>query len=639
MKKFIVPILALLILVGFKAATTRTITGLVISTDDNLPILGVYLKSLPSNTTTSTDKNGKFSIIIPETDTKLVASYIGYGTKTFKLGKSNNVTIKLNADTKTLNEVVVVSAGQVQQKEIAYNNASAAKQKTYGLQSRTAAGAPAPSMMSAPNYDSESYAGITENGFKNPLKEALSTFSIDVDAASYSNVRRFINNGTLPPKDAVRIEEMINYFDYNYAQPTGNDPVNIQTELAPAPWNPQHRLVQIGLKAKTIATDNLPASNLVFLIDVSGSMSSANKLPLLISSLKLLTDQLRDKDKVAIVVYAGQSGLVLPSTSGDAKASIKDALNKLSAGGSTAGGAGLQLAYKVAGENFIKGGNNRIILATDGDFNVGISSDNEMERLIEEKRKSGIFLTVLGYGMGNYKDSKMEILANKGNGNYAYIDNISEARKVLVNEFGGTLFTVAKDVKLQIEFNPAKVQAYRLIGYENRMLKDEDFNDDKKDAGEMGSGHTVTALYEIIPVGVKSSFANKVDDLKYQKTAKSATTYTGDEMLTIKLRYKLPDQHISKSMQKAINDNQSANTSVNFRFAAAIAEFGMLLRQSEYKQNSSFAQVITLAEGAMGKDKEGYRSEFLRLAKSAQLMAKDLLSIVEVENGSEQTIK
>jgi len=639
MKKIIVPILALLILVGFKAATTRTIAGLVLSTDDNLPIPGVYIKSLPSNTTASTDKNGKFSISIPETDNKLVASYIGYETKTFKLGKSNNLTIKLKADAQTLKEVVVVSAGQAQQQEVAYNNASAAKQKAYGLQSRTAVGATAPIMMSAPSYETESYAGITENGFKNPLKEALSTFSIDVDAASYSNVRRFINNGTLPPKDAVRIEEMINYFDYNYVQPTGNDPVNIQTELAPAPWNPQHRLVQIGLKAKTIATDNLPASNLVFLIDVSGSMSSANKLPLLISSLKLLTDQLRDKDKVAIVVYAGQSGLVLPSTSGDAKASIKDALNKLSAGGSTAGGAGLQLAYKVAGENFIKGGNNRIILATDGDFNVGISSDNEMERLIEEKRKSGIFLTVLGYGMGNYKDSKMEILANKGNGNYAYIDNINEARKVLVNEFGGTLFTVAKDVKLQIEFNPAKVQAYRLIGYENRMLKDEDFNDDKKDAGEMGSGHTVTALYEIIPVGVKSSFANKVDDLKYQKTTKSATTYTGDEMLTIKLRYKLPDESTSKSMQKAINDNQSATTSVNFRFAAAIAEFGMLLRQSEYKQNSSFAQVITLAEGAMGKDKEGYRSEFLRLAKSAQLMAKDLLSIVEVENGREQVIK
>ncbi|MFA6276945.1 MAG: von Willebrand factor type A domain-containing protein [Pedobacter sp.] len=635
MKKFIVPILALLILVGFKATTTRTITGVVISNDDNLPIPGVYLKSLPSNTTASTDKNGKFSISIPETDIKLVVSYIGFETQTFKLGKSNNLTITLKADAQTLSEVIVVSAGQAQQKEVAYNNASAAKQKAYGLQGKVAG----MQVMSAPNYDTESYAGITENGFKNPLKEALSTFSIDVDAASYSNVRRFINNGTLPPKDAVRIEEMINYFDYNYAQPTGNDPVNIQTELAPAPWNPQHRLVQIGLKAKTIATDNLPASNLVFLIDVSGSMSSANKLPLLISSLKLLTDQLRDKDKVAIVVYAGQSGLVLPSTSGDAKASIKDALNKLSAGGSTAGGAGLQLAYKVAGENFIKGGNNRIILATDGDFNVGISSDNEMERLIEEKRKSGIFLTVLGYGMGNYKDSKMEILANKGNGNYAYIDNINEARKVLVNEFGGTLFTVAKDVKLQIEFNPAKVQAYRLIGYENRMLKDEDFNDDKKDAGEMGSGHTVTALYEIIPVGVKSSFANKVDDLKYQKTAKSASTYTGDEMLTIKLRYKLPDQNTSKSMQKAINDNPSANTSVNFRFAAAIAEFGMLLRQSEYKQNSSFAQVITLAEGAMGKDKEGYRSEFLRLAKSAQLMAKDLLSIVEVENGSEQIIK
>ncbi|MBB2146517.1 DUF3520 domain-containing protein [Pedobacter sp. LMG 31464] len=637
MKKLLIPILALLILVGFKAATIRTITGVVVDNTDNLAIPGVSIKSLPSNKTASTNKTGKFSISIPETDTKLVVSFIGYETQTIKLGKADNLTIKLKADAKALSEVVIVgAAAQAQRKEeLAYNAVTKSKQQVYGLQGRVAG----MQIMSAPNYETESYAGVNENGFKNPLKDALSTFSIDVDAASYSNIRRFINNGSLPPKDAVRIEEMINYFDYNYTQPTGNDPVNIQTELAPAPWNPQHRLVQIGLKAKTISTENLPASNLVFLIDVSGSMNSANKLPLLVSSLKLLTDQLRDKDKVAIVVYAGQSGLVLPSTSGDAKASIKDALNKLSAGGSTAGGAGLQLAYKVAGENFIKGGNNRIILATDGDFNVGVSSDNEMERLIEDKRKSGIFLTVLGYGMGNYKDSKMEILANKGNGNYAYIDNINEARKVLVNEFGGTLFTVAKDVKLQIEFNPAKVQAYRLIGYENRMLKDEDFNDDKKDAGEMGSGHTVTALYEIIPVGVKSSFANKVDDLKYQKTTKAANTYTGDEMLTIKLRYKLPDQNTSKSIQKSINDNQSASTSVNFRFAAAIAEFGMLLRQSEYKQNSSFTQVIALAEGAMGKDKEGYRSEFLRLAKSAQLMAKDLLSIVEVENGSEQIIK
>ena len=349
----------------------------------------------------------------------------------------------------------------------------------------------------------------------------------------------------------------------------------------------------------------------------------------MVSSFKLLTDQLRPIDKVAIVVYAGNSGLVLPSTAGNEKATIKEALNKLQAGGSTAGGAGIQLAYKVAGENFIKGGNNRIILATDGDFNVGASSDNDMQSLIEDKRKSGVFLTVLGYGMGNYKDSKMEVLANKGNGNYAYIDNINEARKVLINEFGGTLFTVAKDVKLQIEFNPTKVQAYRLIGYENRMLKDEDFNNDLKDAGVMGAGHTVTALYEIIPTGVNSHFANPVDDLKYQKAPKTESTYQGNEMLTVKLRYKKPDANTSKSIQKVVIDNVQTKTSDNFRFAAAVAEFGMLLRDSEFKQNSSYDQLIELASSSLGKDKEGYRSEFLKLAKSTSLMARDLLTIAK----------
>lgn len=622
MKKLSFALLALFLFIGFKAVNFKTISGSVSDQLDGSPIVMASLKSLPSKTMTQTNREGKFNLKVPESDTELQVTYIGYGTKTIKYNKSTTYKIQLNANKPLLEEVMVVGPKKI--REHALNFAAPI------LVQDNASYAPLAGKISGlhqEHKDTESYSSIVENGFKDPLKDALSTFSIDVDAASYSNVRRFINNGSLPPKDAVRIEEMINYFDYNYAQPTGKDPINIITELAPAPWNPQHRLVQIGLKAKTIATDNLPASNLVFLIDVSGSMNSANKLPLLVSSFKLLTDQLRAQDKVAIVVYAGQSGLVLPSTPGDAKTSIKDALNKLSAGGSTAGGAGLQLAYKVASENFIKGGNNRIILATDGDFNVGASSDDEMQKLIEQKRKSGIFLTVLGYGMGNYKDSKMEILANKGNGNYAYIDNINEARKVLVNEFGGTLFTIAKDVKLQVEFNPNKVQAYRLIGYENRLLKDEDFNNDLKDAGEMGSGHTVTALYEIIPTGVNSSFAPKVDALKYQKPFNTQNKYDGNEMLTVKIRYKLPDQEVSKKMQLAIGDNQKKNTSDNFRFAAALAEFGMLLRQSDFKQNSSFDQVISLAEGAMGRDKEGYRSEFLKLAKSTQLMAKDLLTI------------
>ena len=621
MKKLLFILLAVFLFIGFKAVDFKTISGSVVDGSDGSAIAMASLKSLPSKTVTKTNLQGRFSIKIPQTDTALQISYAGYLTKTIKLNKHIEFKIEMLPQSNNLKEVLVKAYGQTQKREVAASSSMVFSRNAPAPLAGRIAG------IYHEDRNTESYSSIQENGFKDPLKDALSTFSIDVDAASYSNVRRYINNGSLPPKDAVRIEEMINYFDYNYAQPTSKDPINILTELAPAPWNPQHRLVQIGLKAKTIATDNLPASNLVFLIDVSGSMNSANKLPLLVSSLKLLTDQLRAKDKVAIVVYAGQSGLVLPSTPGDAKTSIKDALNKLSAGGSTAGRAGLQLAYKVASENFITGGNNRIILATDGDFNVGISSDDEMQKLIEQKRKSGIFLTVLGYGMGNYKDSKMEVLADKGNGNYAYIDNINEARKVLVNEFGGTLFTVAKDVKLQVEFNPAKVQAYRLIGYENRLLKDEDFNDDQKDAGEMGSGHTVTALYEIIPVGVKSSFAPKVDELKYQKPNKTQSAYDGDEMLTVKIRYKLPDQETSKKMQLSINDNLKTSTSDNFRFAAALAEFGMLLRQSDFKQNSSFEQVITLAEGAMGKDKEGYRSEFLKLANSTHLMAKDLLTI------------
>ncbi|RYG09630.1 MAG: DUF3520 domain-containing protein, partial [Chitinophagaceae bacterium] len=571
-----------------------------------LAIAGAHLKSSPSQTLAISDGNGKFTMQLPETDTEVTVSYLGFKSQTIKIGKQKYINVKLKVNKDLLKEIVVTAGGVVRQEAFSLVAGPANKRhadlsgKIVGLQVRP--------------LESESYAGISENTFHKVSKSPLSTFSIDVDAASYSNVRRFINNGSLPPKDAVRIEEMVNYFDYDYAQPTGNDPVRLETELAPAPWNNQHRLVKIGLKAKTIDTDNLPASNLVFLIDVSGSMNAPNKLPLLVSSLKLLTDQLRANDKVAIVVYAGNSGLVLPATNGNQKATIKEALNKLAAGGSTAGGAGINLAYKVAGENFIKNGNNRIILATDGDFNVGASSDSDMQSLIEEKRKSGIFLTVLGYGMGNYKDSKMETLANKGNGNYAYIDNISEARKVLVNEFGGTLFTVAKDVKLQIEFNPAKVQAYRLIGYENRMLNDEDFNNDIKDAGEMGAGHTVTALYEIIPVGIKSSFAGVVDDLKYQTVPKQESPYEGNEMLTIKLRYKKPDENKSEVMHKIVFDNVKMKTTDNFRFAAAVAEFGMLLRESNFKQNSSYAQVIELASGALGSDKEGYRSEFLKLA-------------------------
>jgi Ca-activated chloride channel homolog len=468
----------------------------------------------------------------------------------------------------------------------------------------------------AVNHDREGYDGIAENNFKAVTEDALSTFSIDVDAASYSNVRRMLSIGQLPPAGAVRIEEMINYFKYDYKTPTNNDPFSINTEIAACPWNPQHQLVSVGLQGKRIPVGDLPASNLVFLIDVSGSMSDANKLPLVQQSLKLLVDQLRDKDRVALVVYAGNAGLVLPSTSGAEKMKIKDAIDRLESGGSTAGGAGIQLAYKTAQDHFMKGGNNRIILCSDGDFNVGTSSDAALETLIETERKSGVYLTILGYGMGNYQDAKMQKLATRGNGNHAYIDNLSEARKVLVKEFGGTLFTIAKDVKLQVEFNPSQVQAYRLVGYENRMLNKEDFNDDLKDAGELGSGHTVTALYEIIPVGIKSEFIKPVDQLKYQKKNQYASA-TSNELMTIKFRYKQPDGGVSKLITHPVVAGTSP-ASDNFRFAAAVAEFGMVLRNSAFKQQGSYDNAWKLAKGALGNDEEGYRAEFLRLIRNAQ---------------------
>lgn len=473
-------------------------------------------------------------------------------------------------------------------------------------------------------FNTEDYDNIVENKFLAATKDPLSTFSIDVDEAAYSNVRRYLENGSLPPAGAVRIEEMINYFDYVYPKPENGEPFTVNTEISDCPWNTQHRLVHIGLQGKEISLDKLPPSNMVFLIDVSGSMNEPNKLPLVQASLNMLVDQLREKDKVAIVVYAGNAGLVLPTTNGSNKAKIKEAINDLEAGGSTAGGEGIQLAYKVAKDNFIKEGNNRIILTTDGDFNVGVSSDDELVRLIENERKAGVFLSVLGYGMGNYKDNKMQQLADKGNGNHSYIDNINEAKKVLVNEFGSTLFTIAKDVKIQIEFNPSKVQAYRLIGYENRMLASEDFNDDTKDAGELGSGHTVTALYEIIPAGIKDSFIKSIDPLKYQVNNKRIADENSPEIMTIKLRYKDPVGEVSKLINHPVIDSQLKleNTSENFRFSASVAEFGLLLRNSEYKQQSSFSQVVLLAKSAKGKDGNGYRSEFIRLVESATSFVK-----------------
>ncbi len=464
----------------------------------------------------------------------------------------------------------------------------------------------------------EDYESFVENAFESPKTAPLSTFSIDVDNASYTNVRRMINNGQKVPKDAVRVEEMVNFFKYNYAQPNDQHPFAIQTELSHSPWNTDTKILKIGLQGKNIPTLDLPASNLVFLIDVSGSMSAANKLPLLKQSMKILVNELRAKDKVSIVVYAGAAGLVLPPTSGDEKETINNALEKLNAGGSTAGGEGITLAYKIAAENFIKGGNNRVILATDGDFNVGSSSNADMENLIEEKRKSGVFLTCLGYGMGNYKDSKMEILANKGNGNYAYIDTIQEANRFLGKEFKGSMFAIAKDVKIQIEFNPNQVKAYRLIGYENRKLRPEDFKNDAIDAGELGSNHSVTALYEIIPAGSKSKFYTEADELKYTTTTPTENKYT-NELATIKFRYKKPDGDQSIEMVQTIENKSSLlqNTSDDFKFSNAVAWFGLKLRDSKLIASSSSKDIIALAKQGLSNDSEGYRAEFIRLVEAA----------------------
>ncbi len=465
----------------------------------------------------------------------------------------------------------------------------------------------------------EDYDNFVENQFESPKSAPLSTFSIDVDNASYTNVRRFINNGQTVPKDAVKVEEMMNFFKYKYPQPQDQNPFSINTEYSECPWNPKHQLLKIGLQGKNIPTESLPASNLVFLIDVSGSMSDANKLPLLKQSLKILVNELRKKDKVAIVVYAGAAGMVLPPTTGDEKQTIIDALEKLNAGGSTAGGAGIELAYKLAQENFIKGGNNRVILATDGDFNVGASSNTDMQTLIEEKRKSGVFLTCLGYGMGNYKDSKMETLSNKGNGNYAYIDNIQEANRFLGKEFKGSMFAIAKDVKIQIEFNPKQVQAYRLIGYENRKLRPEDFTNDAIDAGELGSGHTVTALYELIPTGVKSDFLNNMPDLKYTKVDTNENNYS-DELATIKFRYKKPDGDKSIEMVKVI-ENKSIplkNSSDDFKFSTAVAWFGLKLRDSNLVPNKSSEDIKKLAKEGLSNDEDGYKAEFIRLVETVK---------------------
>jgi len=605
MKNYVILIIAFLSLSGFKPDKPRVISGTVYDNVTQKGLAGVQVQVVGSMVSAGTNQNGHYTIAVPVGKLQLSFALKGYESATMTLGKSSTLNVYLKAkiiykaDTmayrasnypvrsdknvdqllKKMEGVQVGSNGTITHQGQAITNVRInAKEYKGGSVSQSMQSAPVAALnevqvingysqqaMQGRSYDpaivpnqirakagAESYDRIVENKFEDPLSTPLSTFAVDVDAASYSNVRRYINGGQLPPKNAVRIEEMVNYFHYDLAAPTNSDPVAIHTELSTAPWNPQHQLVRIGLKAKEVKTDKLPPSNLVFLIDVSGSMGQPNKLPLVKASIKMLVDNLRPIDHVAIVVYASEVGVKLESTPGNEKEKIKDVIDQLNAGGSTAGGAGIIMAYRIARDKFIPGGNNRIILATDGDFNVGPSSDKDMEQLIEDERDSKVSISILGFGMGNLKDSKMERMADKGHGNYAYIDNITEASKSMVSEFGGTLFTVAKDVKVQVEFNPAKVQAYRLLGYEDRFLNKEDFNNDAKLGGDMGVGHTVTALYEIIPVGVKDNFTNSVDPLKYQKPAETRNTNTSSELMTVKFRYKQPDADVSKMEQVSV---------------------------------------------------------------------------------------
>lgn len=633
------------------------ISGTVVSADDGLGLPGVNVAVKETTRGTQTDFDGKYTLKAEKGET-LVFSYLGMISQEIKVRNSKEINVSLKSD--VLLDVVAVqgyrvtseplpnvAAVTVTAKEIeGKSNATflqSLQGQVPGLKISTGSGAPGngkavigadvvmrivPSEEKTPydkyfqehyyNNDSESYEGFIENQFESAQSNPVSTFSIDVDNASYTNIRRFINNGQTVPKDAVRIEEMINFFKYDYPKPTGQHPFSIHTEYSDAPWNPNHKLVRIALQGKEIPTDKLPKSNFVFLVDVSGSMNSANKLPLLKASMKVLLDELRNEDRVSIVYYASGVGVLLEPTKATEKSKIIEAIDNMRAGGGTSGAAGLELAYQMAEKHFVKGGNNRIILATDGDFNIGKSSDKDMQELIEEKRKSGVFLTCLGFGMGNYKDSKMTTLSKKGNGNYAYIDNIQEANRFLGKEFKGSMYAIAKDVKIQIEFNPAHVQAYRLIGYEMRKLRNEDFTNDAIDAGELGSGHTVTALYEVIPNGVKSEFYTYQNDLKY--TQNTTLGQYQNELATVKFRYKKPDGDKSTEMVHTIPNQKTAlqNASKDFKFATSVAWFGLKLRDSKLIPNKDSNEIIKLAKEGLQNDTDGYKAEFIRLVESVK---------------------
>jgi Ca-activated chloride channel homolog len=607
-------LLLLLVLVSTAAAPTNTdpktgrITGHV-RDQGGAPLANAQVFVVGTALNALTDAAGGYNLAaVPQGTVQLRAAFIGYksvqASVTVRAGRTTTHDFTLEATATQMEELVVIDA---------VPTTAAPTQSGMGALSVN------PWRQQREPGNTEAYARIEDNRFLAASANPLSTFSIDVDRASYSNVRRFLSQGALPPADAVRLEELVNYFSYTYPDHTGSQPFAVSTDVGACPWAPDHRLVRIGLHAKHVATRDLPPSNLVFLIDVSGSMQSEDKLPLVKQAFRALVQELRAQDRVAIVVYAGAAGLVLPSTSGSDKETILAAIDRLEAGGSTAGGAGLRLAYDVARENYLPEGNNRLILATDGDFNVGLSSDAEMIRLVETRREEGTFLTVLGFGTGNLKDTKMEQMADKGNGHYAYIDNFREAHKVFVREFGGTLFTVGKDVKIQVEFNPARVQAYRLLGYENRLLAKEDFADDKKDAGEIGAGHTVTALYEVVPVGPEP-VALGSDSLTYQQVTLRPSANRSPELLTVRLRYKDPQGTRSRLFSTAVVDREERGSS-DLRFASAVAAFAMVLRNSEFKGDASYELVLRLAQEARGEDPDGYRSEFISMVERARSLS------------------
>jgi len=607
------------------AVETATIEGHVRDAATAAPVANARVLIVGTTLAAMTDSGGYYRIAnIPVGTYTVRGMFIGYAPDTARilLVADQTVTIDLRLKlSTTVLEAIVVDGASIAAASRAYFDAKQAQNGIITIRGgRDEWVVREPWRRQGQPGNREQYDEIVENPFIAVAADPLSTFSIDVDRASYSNMRRFImQDGQLPPRDAVRIEELVNYFPYSYAEPEGDAPLAIHAEVGPAPWRAQHRLVRIGLQAKRMHLENLPPSNFVFLLDVSGSMMDEDKLPLVRSAMRLLVNELRAKDRVAIVVYAGSAGLVLSSTPGSEKEKILDAIDRLQAGASTAGGAGIRRAYDEAVANFIRGGNNRVILATDGDFNVGVSSDADMVQLIEEKRKTGVFLTVLGVGEGNLQAAKMEKLADHGNGNYAYLDNLSEARKVLVHELGGTLYTVAKDVKIQVEWNPGRVRAYRLIGYENRMLRNEDFTDDRKDAGEVGSGHAVTALYEVVLVGTENDVEIRMpDSLRYQRRRPEPSATAGPELLFVKVRYKAPDGDESRLLSRPVLASAGRAPSVDFQFQTAVAEFGLLLRHSDHRGKASLDHVIAAAREALGKDPEGYRAEFVKLAEAVR---------------------